>query len=76
MRQTRRRTQAGLTPGKDDNEVWRKSDRKDIEWFYQRIVLNPLQKPSLVCLAREGFSGIKEKHLTNPLTCYNINALI
>ena len=22
MRQTRRRTQAGLTPGKDDNEVW------------------------------------------------------
>ena len=38
MRQTRRRTQAGLTPGKDDNEVWRKSDRKDIEWFYQRIV--------------------------------------
>ena len=22
LRQTRRRTQAGLTPGKDDNEVW------------------------------------------------------
>ena len=27
LRQTRRRTQAGLTPGKDDNEVWRNSCR-------------------------------------------------
>ena len=40
MRQTRRRTQAGLTPGKDDNDVWHKADRKDIEWFYLRIVYN------------------------------------
>ncbi len=27
LRQTRRRTQAGLTPGKDDNEVWHNSCR-------------------------------------------------
>ena len=25
---------AGLSPGKDDNEVWRKYDRKEIKWFY------------------------------------------
>ena len=31
----------GLTPFKEDNEVWRKSGRKDIEWFYQIIVLKP-----------------------------------
>ena len=29
MRQTRRRTQAGLTPGKDDNEVWHDSRRNE-----------------------------------------------
>ena len=39
LRQTRRRTQAGLTPGKDDNDVWHKSGRKDIKWFYWIIVL-------------------------------------
>ena len=38
LRQTRRRTQAGLTPGKDDNDVWHKAVAKDIEWFYLRIV--------------------------------------
>ena len=38
MRRTGRRTQAGLTPGKDDNDVWHKADRKDTEWFYLRIV--------------------------------------
>ena len=27
LRQNRRRTQAGLTPGKDDNEVWHNSCR-------------------------------------------------
>ena len=37
LRQTRRRTQAGLTPGKDDNDVWHKADRKEIERFYLRI---------------------------------------
>ena len=42
MCQTRRRTQAGLTPGKDDNEVWRKPGRKEIKWFYWRIVLSAL----------------------------------
>ncbi len=40
MCQTRRRTQAGLTPGKDDNDVWRKSVRKDMKWFYWIIVLD------------------------------------
>ena len=25
---------AGLSPGKDDNEVWRKYGRKEIKWFY------------------------------------------
>ena len=30
MHQTRRRTQAGLTPGKDHNDVWHESDRKDM----------------------------------------------
>ena len=39
LRQTRRRTQTGLTPGKDDNDVWHKSGRKDIKWFYWIIVL-------------------------------------
>ena len=39
MRQTRRRTQTGLTPGKDDNDVWHKSGRKDIKWFYWIMVL-------------------------------------
>ena len=38
MHQTRRRTQAGLTPGKDHNDVWHESDRKDMDWFYLRIV--------------------------------------
>ena len=38
LRRTGRRTQAGLTPGKDDNDVWHKADRKDTEWFYLRIV--------------------------------------
>ena len=33
LRQTRRRTQAGLTPGKDENDVWHKVDRKDIIGF-------------------------------------------
>ena len=31
LRQTRRRTQTGLTPGKDDNDVWHKSGHKDIK---------------------------------------------
>ena len=31
FRQTRRRTQAGLTPGKDDNEVWHIFCRKRIK---------------------------------------------
>ena len=38
LRQTRRRTQAGLLPGKDDNDVWHKSDRKDLKGFYAMIV--------------------------------------
>ena len=38
MRQTRRRTQADWTPGKDVNDVWHKAVPKDIEWFYLRIV--------------------------------------
>ena len=38
LRKTRRRTQADLTPGKDDNDVWHKAVAKDIEWFYLRIV--------------------------------------
>lgn len=28
---TRRRTQAGLTPGKDDSEAWRRADRKSLK---------------------------------------------
>jgi hypothetical protein len=31
LRQTRRRTQAGLTPGKDDNEVWHNSCRNKLK---------------------------------------------
>ena len=41
MRQTRRRTQAGLTPGKDDNEVWHNSCRNRLKVSmgvqYQRL---------------------------------------
>lgn len=37
-RQKRRRPQAGLTPDKDDNNVWHKADRKGIEQFYLRII--------------------------------------
>ncbi len=33
MRQTRRRTQAGLTPGKDDNDVWHNSCRNRLKIF-------------------------------------------
>ena len=33
LRQTRRRTQAGLTPGKDDNEVWHNSCRNESNNF-------------------------------------------
>ena len=42
-RKTGRRTQAGLTPGKDDNDVWHKADSKDIEWFYQGTVSDRLR---------------------------------
>ena len=38
LRQTRRKTQADLTPGKDDINVWHNANRKDIEWFYLRRV--------------------------------------
>ena len=31
LRQARRRTQAGLTPGKDDNEVWHNSCRNRLK---------------------------------------------
>ena len=27
-----------LTPGKNDNDVWHKSDRKDLKGFYAMIV--------------------------------------
>ena len=30
--------QAGLTPGMDNNDVCHASDRKDMKWFYLRIV--------------------------------------
>ena len=43
MRQTRRRTQAGLTPGKDDNEVWHHFCRSRLKvsmgvQYYLRII--------------------------------------
>ncbi len=34
LHQTRRRTQTGLTPGKDVNNVWHESDPKDMKRFY------------------------------------------
>lgn len=40
MHQTRRRTQVGLTPGKDHNDLWHQSERKAMEWCYLRIALN------------------------------------
>jgi hypothetical protein len=37
LRRTRRRTQAGLRPGRDDSGVWDKADREDIRRFYPGI---------------------------------------
>ena len=42
----------GLTPFKEDNEVCRKSGRKDIKWFYWIIVLKHREG---LCLQRQDF---------------------
>ena len=44
MRQTRLRTQAGLKPCKDDNEVWHESDRKDMKWFCLIVVIDLIKQ--------------------------------
>ena len=47
-----------MTPGKDDNEVWHKADRNDIEWVYLRIVSTVKRKSKKSSmLAHGGFFG-------------------
>ena len=49
LRQTRRRTQAGLTPGKDDNEVWHHfcRSRLKVSMGVQYYAFNAVQTPWL-----------------------------